>query len=194
MLRAIEIKEEWRSLRPGFWPKGLPMARRTVIYGHNGSGKSTFAELLLSIAEGEVPVDAGWEDESRSTVVVKRGGPTPSPGMAVFTRKWVEANLAAFLNGEDASAIVTLGREAIEAQEEEERLAQLVAALDARASDQENQLNDVDHEIRRRPQVFRVTSSRTFDPTTIRTTQRIASRFLRCLPGSSNSLASAREI
>ena len=35
--------------------------------------------------------------------------------MAVFTRKVVEAKLSAFLGGAGASAIVTLGKEAIDA-------------------------------------------------------------------------------
>lgn len=42
--------------------------------------------------------------------------------MAVFTRSWVSANLSEFLDGKGASAIVTLGSDAIDAVEEETRL------------------------------------------------------------------------
>jgi wobble nucleotide-excising tRNase len=49
--------------------------------------------------------------------------------MAVFTRKWVETNLSAFLDGDNASAIVTLGEEAIEAKEEEKRLTEDLSRL-----------------------------------------------------------------
>lgn len=43
------------------------------------------------------------------------GGASQSASMAVFTRKVVEAKLSAFLGGAGASAIVTLGKEAIDA-------------------------------------------------------------------------------
>ena len=49
--------------------------------------------------------------------------------MAVFTRKWVEANLSAFLDGAGASAIVTLGKAAIDAKEEEARLVEEISEL-----------------------------------------------------------------
>jgi hypothetical protein len=47
MLRRLEPIGNYRSLTKGFWPNGLPLGRRSVIYGHNGSGKSSFASLLL---------------------------------------------------------------------------------------------------------------------------------------------------
>lgn len=99
------------------------------MYGHNGSGKSTLAELLLSLAEGACVTGVAWEDENKLRTILEEGGASPSPAMAVFTRKWVEANLSAFLDGASASAIVTLGKEAIDAKEEEERLAREIAAL-----------------------------------------------------------------
>jgi len=49
--------------------------------------------------------------------------------MAVFTRKWVESNLSAFLDGAGASAIVTLGKAAIDAKEEEARLVGEIEVL-----------------------------------------------------------------
>ena len=45
---------QYRSLGPGFWPSSIAFGKRTVIYGHNGSGKSTFSDLLLEIAMGLV--------------------------------------------------------------------------------------------------------------------------------------------
>src|SRR5690606_10068683 len=101
------------------WPDDLPLGRRTVVYGHNGSGKSTLSELLLSLADSACATDVVWEHEDGQRTAVDAGGVSPSRFIAVFTRKWVEANLAAFLDGDSASAIVTLGREAIDAKEEE---------------------------------------------------------------------------
>ena len=129
MLRRFDLKDRWRSLDKGFWPDDLPLGCRTVVYGHNGSGKSTLSEMLLSLAEGAGAARVIWEDEAKHRTNVSAGGAAPSQCMAVFTRKWVEANLSAFLDGQSASAIVTLGREAIDAKEEEERLVGEIAKL-----------------------------------------------------------------
>lgn len=139
MLRRLDLKDSWRSLDQGFWPDDLPLGCRTVIYGHNGSGKSTLSKLLLSLAEGACATDVVWEHEDKQRISVRTGGVSPSSSMAVFTRKWVEANLSAFLDGAGASAIVTLGREAIDAKEEEERLAAEIVKLRDEASEAEKQ-------------------------------------------------------
>lgn len=129
MLRRFDLKQSWRSLDTGFWPDDLPAGCRTVVYGHNGSGKSTLSELLLSLAEGDCATGMAWEDENRQRTTVGAGGAGPSAPVAVFTRRWVEANLSAFLDGASASAIVTLGKEAIVAKEEEERLVGEISKL-----------------------------------------------------------------
>lgn len=121
MLRRLDLKDSWRSLDEGFWPENLPLGRATVVYGHNGSGKSTLAELLLSLGEGQAATSVVWEQDDRGKVNVASGGRGPS-SIAVFTRAWVEDNLSEFLAGEDADAIVTLGRAAIDSQEKEEEL------------------------------------------------------------------------
>lgn len=123
------MRGPWRSLDPGFWPDVLPLGCRSVIYGHNGSGKSTLSELLLGLAEGTGATLVVWEDETKHKTSISPGGAAPSLSIAVFTRRWVEANLAAFLDGRSASAIVTLGKEAIDAKEEEARLVAEIAQL-----------------------------------------------------------------
>lgn len=67
--------------------------------------------------------------------------------MAVFTRKWVEANLSDFLDGESASAIVTLGREAIDAKEEEDRLEAEIASWHEEAIEAEKQRKAADRKV-----------------------------------------------
>lgn len=144
MLRRLDLKSPWRSLHTGFWPDESPLGCRSVVYGHNGSGKSTLSELLLSLAEGKSASAVVWEheDRQRTTVAALDAGPLPS--MAVFTRKWVEANLSDFLDGDSASAIVTLGREAIDAKEEEVRLESEIKRLQEEASDAEKQRKAAD--------------------------------------------------
>jgi wobble nucleotide-excising tRNase len=147
MLRRIDVNASWRSLDTGFWSDELPLGCRTIVYGHNGSGKSTLSELLLSLAEGDCVTDVVWEDENKHRSNIKAGGVCPSVSMAVFTRKWVETNLSAFLDGANASAIVTLGKEAIEAKEEEERLTEEIGKLRDDVKETETQQNAVSSKI-----------------------------------------------
>lgn len=89
------------------------------------------------MAEGSSVAEAIWEDGNGSRKDIAKGNSSPTPTMAVITRKWVDANLSAFLAGASASAIVTLGREAIDAKEEEERLAGEVKTLNEQAKEAE---------------------------------------------------------
>lgn len=139
MLRRLDLKSSWRSLGAGFWPSDVPAGCRTVVYGHNGSGKSTLSELLLGLAEGSSPATVAWEDESGRSTLVKLNEAGPVRPMSVFTRRWVEANLSAFLDGASASAIVTLGKEAIDAREEEARIGRELEQLRIEFADAEKQ-------------------------------------------------------
>lgn len=133
MLRRLDVKAPWRSLNTGFWANDFPLGKRTIAYGHNGSGKSTVAELLLSLADSNSATGVVWEDEKGHKTTVRAGGTSPSPHMAVYTRRWVDENLSAFLDGASAAAIVTLGKEAIDAKGEEERLVGEVERLQSEA-------------------------------------------------------------
>ncbi|MDY0829629.1 AAA family ATPase [Microbacterium sp. BG28] len=147
MLRRLDLKDPWRSLDRGFWPDDLPSGGRTVVYGHNGSGKSTLSELLLSLAEGACASGIVWEDEQKRRIKISEGGASPSVAMAVFTRRWVEANLSAFLDGASASAIVTLGKEAIDAKDEENRLVEEIVKLRDEAKEAAKQRKVADEKV-----------------------------------------------
>jgi wobble nucleotide-excising tRNase len=99
------------------------MGRRTVVYGHNGSGKSTLADLLLSISQRRCAAEVVWEGAEKRITRIGRDSEDAPPPIAVFTRTWVEANLAQFLDGDNAAAIVTLGESAIESKRRAEQLA-----------------------------------------------------------------------
>ncbi|WP_017200715.1 AAA family ATPase [Arthrobacter sp. M2012083] len=135
MLRRLEPTHSYRSLSKGFWSNTLPLARRSVIYGHNGSGKSSFASLLLEIASDDASTEVLWEDEHGQSHTVRVGQGAPSSAIAVFTKEWVRRNLSQFLDGATASPIVTLGEEAIEAKEQEEELSKQVENLRAKAKE-----------------------------------------------------------
>ncbi|WGH09981.1 AAA family ATPase [Rothia kristinae] len=139
MLRRLKIEKSWRSFNSHFWPDDLPLGRKTVIYGHNGSGKSTFSELLLDLSEGGGATDVAWEDESMHITKVPTGTAAPSPSISVFTRRWIEANLSAFLEGRNASAIVTLGKAAIDAKADEKKLTDELVKLKEAAAETDRQ-------------------------------------------------------
>lgn len=134
MLRRLEPTDVYRSLSNGFWPSNLPLGRWSIIYGHNGSGKSSLAALLLEIASDHTSTKVTWEDEAGTSHAVAVGVGGPSPAMAVFTKEWVRRNLSQFLDGDTASPIVTLGEEAIEAREQEDELAHSIEALRLQAT------------------------------------------------------------
>jgi wobble nucleotide-excising tRNase len=113
-----------------------------VIYGHNGSGKSSFASLLFEIATDETSIEVQWEDEGARTHTVRVGRGGPSPAVAVFTKEWVRRNLLQFLEGATASPIVTLGEEAIEAKEQESELEQQIEGLRAKAAEADKKRRD----------------------------------------------------
>lgn len=140
MLRQLVIDEPWRSLKSGFWPDTVPAGSRTVVYGHNGSGKSTLAELLLSIAEGQSATGLTWVASDERATAMQAGEAGECSPMSVFTRRWVDANLSAFLDGQSATAIVTLGREAIDAKEQEVTIEDEIRLLGEDALVAEKQL------------------------------------------------------
>ncbi len=135
MLRRLDPTTSYRSLSRGFWPATLPMGGRTIVYGHNGSGKSSFASLLFEIATESTSTEVVWEDELGTKHAVRVGNGGPSPAMAVFTKEWVRRNLSQFLEGDTASPIVTLGEEAIEAKEQEGELGKKIDAFRLEATE-----------------------------------------------------------
>lgn len=148
MLRRLDVKAPWRSLNTGFWASDFPLGKRTIVYGHNGSGKSTVAELLLSLAESSSATGVIWEDEKGHKTTVRAAGTSPSPHMAVYTRRWVDENLSAFLDGASAAAIVTLGKEAIDAKGEEERLVGEVDRLQSEAREAEKSQDTAERKLK----------------------------------------------
>lgn len=117
MLKRLEFKETWRTLGPETWPKSAPAGKKTIIYGHNGSGKSTIANALLNLAEGNVETPLTWVTKTKKINLSKACNGVEVINIQVFTRAWVESNLRQFLAGNTGKGIVTLGHKAIEAQE-----------------------------------------------------------------------------
>lgn len=154
MLRRLLVNEKWRSLGPDFWGKQAHFGKQTIIYGHNGSGKSTVAELFLALSEREADASAlecperlSWEDENKNKVSINEKKPLPQ-NISVFTRKWVESNLRQFLDGDSAEAVVTLDKAAGDALEKEHELAKELSDLAANLKNQRDLLNNAETKLK----------------------------------------------
>lgn len=123
MLTRLQLRRSFRSLTADTFPTGVHFGKRTVIYGHNGSGKSSIAELLYQISEKTCTESYVWYGAS-----IPRSGTKDSPPedtkISVFTKSWVTKNLREFLEGDSADVIVTIGEAAGTAKEDELQYAE----------------------------------------------------------------------
>src|SRR5699024_443168 len=112
------------------------------IYGHNGSGKSSLAELLYQLGEGQCPVVVSWSDHNgESTTIAPGANPHPAT-LSVFTKSWVQDNLADFLDGESAESIVVLGSDAVQAKNVEIKFKKHLDELEEKLPKTEKEYSD----------------------------------------------------
>lgn len=122
MLRTFKPVDSFRGLADEPFPSDqsdVCLGRLTVIYGRNGSGKSTFSEYLRGFP-GELP-----RTEFRGTYFNESDGRVLSGAIPedvihdvhVYNRFYVDDNLHAFLSGDGPSdPIVVLGKANVDAQ------------------------------------------------------------------------------
>lgn len=121
-LRQISRIRGYRIFRDYRWPSDLhPFAKVNVIYGWNGSGKTSLSTLLEHVAartpitEGEVTFEF-----ASGSVTGDRLDTANVPDMRVFNQRFVERTIRAIDTGVDH--IYYLGEASIEKQERVERL------------------------------------------------------------------------
>lgn len=102
---------------------GCCLGAKTFVYGRNGTGKTTFAELLRQAVRGDVAVMAeyfennSWRKGSMSAAVGGRAH--------VFNRYYIEDHLEFFLDGNGSSAgILKLGAANVSAESSRRELEQ----------------------------------------------------------------------
>ncbi|MEV6285385.1 AAA family ATPase [Kribbella sp. NPDC051770] len=120
-VRTFAPMESFRGIGGDLFTRtGCWLGKKTVIFGRNGTGKTTFAEVLRTI-------DGTDENSGRSAVLASyaegnrwRTGPLPESVVRrihVFNRYFVEEELAFFLDGRAASAgILKLGARNVHAE------------------------------------------------------------------------------
>jgi wobble nucleotide-excising tRNase len=107
------------------------LGAKTFVYGRNGTGKTTFAELLRQADEGSVAItaeyfnDGSWRKGALPATVVSR--------IHVFNRYYVDQQLRIFLDGSGSSAgILKLGQINVEAETTRRELEQEIKRQGAR--------------------------------------------------------------
>ena len=119
------------------WDANLPVfGRYNLIYGWNGSGKSTFANFLAGLAIGAVSnyPDLEYEIETNAGGVLKNGTPFTAK-IRVFNRVYVASNVHT-VSGK-AKPILILG-------EENKRIADEIAADEAVLAEKHTQLKKME--------------------------------------------------
>ncbi|MFK4089864.1 AAA family ATPase [Kribbella sp. NPDC020789] len=128
---------------------GCCLGAKTFVYGRNGTGKTTFAELLRRAARGDADVTAEYLENGRW----RKGAMSAAVGgrAHVFNRYYIEDHLEFFLDGNGSSAgILKLGaanvsaesvrRELEQEAERQRRRLTAVMAADKESSDRADRL------------------------------------------------------
>ncbi len=141
MIRSIELSERYRSLVPSTFEEAPEFNRTNVVYGHNGSGKSSLSDLLLEVSQGSPPrgVRVDTSDSNRLTSKeLAEGNPL---NISVFNSTWVKNALGLFIEGDSAEAIVTLDETATSLKEESQELDESLPGLEKEHDDAKQALS-----------------------------------------------------
>ena len=119
-------------LRDFKWPSDLPtFARFNLIYGWNGSGKTTVSRLLRHLEQCSVP------SQGQATLCIKGKDfdgdafPRTSVQVRVFNRDFVNESVFP-VGGDDVPPIFVVGKENVDKQKEVDRLKEAKTAEEAR--------------------------------------------------------------
>ncbi|HEX5852661.1 MAG TPA: AAA family ATPase, partial [Solirubrobacteraceae bacterium] len=134
MITKIKHVRDFRSFNGWVWPHDLPLFRHVnLVYGINGTGKSTLASLLQQAA-----LDQDWSSgleidvtaASGSSRVVSTASDPLWRDVRVFNRKYVEANLQFEEQaGSTAAPLLVLGEQRVEAEIERTRIDKRLADI-----------------------------------------------------------------
>ena len=117
--------KNYRSFNNFSWNGGLPdFARYNLIYGWNGTGKTTLSDIFRNIEKKEVPPDGefsfnisnGQKTTSINSNDIANSQSTNIPNVRVFNKGYVEENI--FVASGNITPIYVLGEENVDKQKE----------------------------------------------------------------------------
>ena len=133
MIRSLEVSPAFRGLasKPFSSTAECVLGRFTLVFGRNGSGKTTFSELLRIGADPEqnegTTTTLNLRIEGRNSSLVLNAAELPVE-FYVYNRYYVLDSLNLFLDGKGGSPpILKLGVANVEAQSEIDRLSKRIA-------------------------------------------------------------------
>ena len=104
------------------WPSDLPeFGRYNLIYGWNGTGKTTLSRLLRDLQVGRTPTMGEAVLRIDGSDVPGESFPQSTLQLRVFNRDFIQENVFP-VGGDDMPPILVLGAENVEKQREVERL------------------------------------------------------------------------
>jgi wobble nucleotide-excising tRNase len=127
MLKRFTRIRNYRVFTNFAWPAALPLfPRYNLIYGWNGSGKTTISTILRAMQNSTAITNADIEvDIDGHGVACHNFGATPMPAIKVFDRHFVSATV--FEAGGQFSPIYVLGEDSVEKQQRVEVLRKELA-------------------------------------------------------------------
>jgi wobble nucleotide-excising tRNase len=141
-----------RTYRDFTWPSDLPeFADYNLIYGWNGTGKTTLADILRMIEKRQSVGQDGVQDFSiaygtKTITPANIATDVAPPSIRVFNRAFVDNNV---FSKSGASPIFFIGEENIEKQKELEKqrkaLEKLKADTDAKKKDKDQKEKELDN-------------------------------------------------
>ena len=112
------------------WPEGLlPLGRYNLIYGWNGSGKTTISELLRSVGAGKTPRFGEISLQLQGGQTARSHEPSAALAIRVFNRDYVGDNIFP-VGGSTVPPILVLGEDSVEKQKQLEKLNEELLTLE----------------------------------------------------------------
>lgn len=149
----MAIQRILRLRRPGVfhdfsWPSNLlNFGRYNLIYGWNGSGKTTISKVFRDLELRKAPESGGVTLSINGSNIKETDFPDTTQPIRVFNRDFVAENVFPF-HGVDVPPILVVGKESIGKQKEVERLktklSEIDEALDKTRKEKYNRENQLD--------------------------------------------------
>jgi len=147
MITQINKIQKFQFLKDFSWTTGVPYFKRyNLIYGWNGSGKTTFSNLFRQLEKKEVePECEGFEILTSEGKITRENLSSSTLQIKVFNEEFVKENI--FTPSGDVSPIVILGKDEISKKDQIESLKSQIQDIEAEKAENRIEQESVKKEI-----------------------------------------------